>query len=123
MDRGGNQQDGGRDFRNRLALKEKVSYPANEGYQLSDFQRGRVNSNSNNGPENNEFSGLQILERKRMRGGPGNYEVMDTEGGLKVMSGSQQVRHNTEVVLSEIDCATSSNIESAKLAVQASRQP
>lgn len=58
-----------------------------------------------------------------MRGGPGIYETMDTEGGLGNTAGQGQVVPNSDIVLSEIDCSISPNTELAKLAVQASQQP
>lgn len=58
-----------------------------------------------------------------MRGGPNNYETMDTEGGLKkTIQNSEQV-HNPDAGLSGLDCSISSSSELAKLAEQSSHHP
>lgn len=60
---------------------------------------------------------------KRLRGGPHNYKVMDTTGGLGPATGDNTTVTHSEVSLSRLDCATSSNNEMVKLARQASHQP
>lgn len=49
---------------------------------IVDFQGLGANSKSLIGPAEDELIGLHIADRKRMRGGPYNYEVMDIGGGL-----------------------------------------
>lgn len=73
------------------------------------------------GLDNEETTGLQITERKRMRGSPGIYDIMDTSGGLVGASNSIGVHKDNDVVLSELDCTSSENSQLAKLALQASR--
>ncbi|WOG82416.1 hypothetical protein DCAR_0101580 [Daucus carota subsp. sativus] len=79
------------------------------------------NLNIEDGPDNDEMIGLQITERKRMRGGPDNYDIMDTPGGLAGASDSIAVNKNNDGVLSDLDYTSSNNFQLAKLAQQASR--
>lgn len=56
-----------------------------------------------NGPENEELDGLHILDRKRLRGGPDKYDVMDTPGGLANISSSGLNNTINYVILSATD--------------------
>lgn len=117
----GNQLVQERKSRTQLQITETESHPINEGNKLTLFKGGKANSNIDDGPEEDEFIGLELVERKRMRGGPTSYEIMDTEGGLRMEAGNKQNIVNPNIVLSEMDCSTSSPIELAKLALQASQ--
>lgn len=86
-------------------------------------QGGNVISYLHSGMEDEELIGLQLMERKRMRGGPDSYEVMDTAGGLKKDVQMTENKQITEVELSGSDCSTSPNILLAKLTRQASQKP
>ncbi|KAL1805925.1 hypothetical protein ACET3Z_028993 [Daucus carota] len=120
----GNQGRYDKDATNQVQYGSNGSYRVNEGGKDADLLGGKNNSNFNNGPEEEELIGLQVTERKRMRGDPDTYAIMDTEGGLAKESGGKGMENrNPDVVLSEIDCSTSSNSNLAKLARQASQQP
>lgn len=87
------------------------------------LQAGNANLNLIDGPEEGGLDGLQVTERKRLRGGPDNYEVMDTEGRLNYPTIQAHILLNTDAVLSGTECAISSTSEMTKLANQASQQP
>lgn len=78
--------------------------------------------NFNNGPVDDDLVGMDITDRRRMRGGPDNYEVKDTTGGLRAANLYEQLNNKSEVELLDIDCSTSSTNELDKLAVQATQQ-
>lgn len=42
---------------------------------------GDFNLNIEDGLDNDEMTGLLVTDRKRMRGGPDKYDMMDTPGG------------------------------------------
>lgn len=80
-------------------------------------------SNPHYGPDEDELNGIELVDRKRMRGGPDSYEVMDIAGGLNkgiIRSNNSGLKDD---VLSELDCPTSSYSVLAELAMQASQQP
>lgn len=119
----GNQQIQKKFPKHQVHCNGNGSIMNNDNNCLARFQGAKKISNLNYGPEKDELNGLQLIERKRMRGGPNSYEVMDVEGGLKAITGEEQTSRKTEVDLSAIDCSTSSNNELAKLAQQASQHP
>lgn len=101
-----------RAFVNQEDLNSKKSSISAVGGNISDFL---------NGPEEEEQHGLHVVERKRMRGGPGQFETMDTEGRLR--SGDVIMRTiNMEATLSGTDCVAFSKNDLATPAVQASQQ-
>lgn len=73
------------------------------------------------GSDEEELIELNLVDRKRMRGGPEGYEVMDTPGDLKIGDAKVTNNTNTEAVLSGVDCAASSLNVLATPAMQASR--
>ncbi|KAL1823984.1 hypothetical protein ACET3Z_010762 [Daucus carota] len=91
-----------------------------EGLNLE--MRGE-NLNFEDGLDNDEMTGLLITDRKRMRGGPDNYDTMDTLGDLGKITDSTLSIQQKDVGLSVTDCTTSNNSQLAKLAKQASRTP
>lgn len=112
------QKDGGRynmhesrDYTNQEVLKSRKAV----------LTGGGSNSKFLIGPEEEELSGLSVVERKRMRGGPGQYETMDTEGGLITGEIISMKEINKEATLSVKDCAASSKNELATPALQASQ--
>lgn len=117
----GNQLAKERKSRPQLEITENESYPLNTENNLTLSKGGKANSNLGDGPEEDELIGLELVERKRMRGGPTSYEHMDTEGGLRMEAGNKPNIVNPDIVLSEMDCATSSPTELARLALQASQ--
>lgn len=56
-----------------------------------------------------------------MRGGPGNYDTMDTPGGLGLVSDSTISNKTKDGGLSGLDCTSPNNSQLATLAKQASR--
>lgn len=78
-----------------------------------------ANPNLPNGPEEEELTGFQYVERKRLRGGPEAYDIVDTSDGLKTLS---NYKLQLEVSLSVKDCVTSPTTDMATLAKQASRK-
>ncbi|KAL1825757.1 hypothetical protein ACET3Z_012535 [Daucus carota] len=78
-------------------------------------------SNPVYGLDEEELIGLNLVERKRMRGGPEVYDIMDIAGGLKGGELSNTKDSKTEAALSGTDCATSSTNVLATLAMQASQ--
>lgn len=119
----GNKLIIGRDFRGQKQIHGAISFPINVEDKNADSKEGKDNSNFGDGPEEDELDGLQIMERKRMRGGPDCFEVMDTIGDFQHGPGNMRGNTSTGVVLSEMDCSTPSESELAKLALQASQQP
>lgn len=119
----GNSWDHGRISRQLISNEGKESYCLITEDNIQENSGGKVDLNFIDGPEGDELIGLQILERKRMRGGPTNYETMDTAGGLQVIAKNKNIVSNSGVVLSAMDCLTPSHSEMATLAVQASQKP
>lgn len=72
----------------------------------------KCNFKSLNGPIEDELTGLNLDERKRIRR-PGDNEFMEIEGGNGLSS--------TKIALSRSDCAASSPEILAKIAMQASQ--
>lgn len=66
-----------------------------------------MNSNALYGSEDEELNGLNIADRKRMRGGPGLYDIMDTDGCLKPMNKNFIKVSPIEDVFSNKDSASS----------------
>lgn len=98
-------------------LKDKV-------YQNANMVGSSILSTTVYGPDEEELNGLNIIERKLMRGDPRVYDIMDTTGGLtRLKAGDTGLVGNVqnEAALSEFDCATSSTSVLAKLAKQASQ--
>lgn len=120
-DRGGNQgiqksnsSYGMHGNRNLIQLKDKGPMTA----VTSDL----VNkSNHYIGPDEDELSGLNIVERKRPRGGLGSYDTMDTKGHLQRATKETSSGLITEATLSGRDCVVSSENVLATLALQASQ--
>lgn len=77
-----NQLSQGREIRHQLHGGTKESYLLNEDNRITNFKGGNDFSNKYVGPDEEELSGLHLVERKRLRGGPGIYEIMDTDGVL-----------------------------------------
>lgn len=98
------------------------SYPLKAANTVTNYQGGN-DSNFINGPDEEELIGLQLSERKRMRGGPNNFEIMDTAGGLTKDIMQEQITGTSGVDLSKMDCSSSSKLDLATLAMQASQQP
>lgn len=78
-------------------------------------------SNIESGPDGDELTGLLVADRKRMRGGPDNYDTMDTPGGLGPVSNPNVSNKTADGGLSGLDCTSSNNSQLATLAKQASR--
>lgn len=103
-------------------LRQEVQNQADNANPLNfvvqNGQAGRENSNLtiDNGPDNEEMDGLQISERKRLRGGPGNYDVMDTPGGLAKVADSELNNNSNDIVLSNQDYAMLNTSQLAQLA-------
>lgn len=99
--------------------KDKVVMQAGNSHQLLKLGANNevqdLNSNLNDGLEEDELSGLNIVDRKRLRGSPDTYEVMDTPGGLKGGIGHIGPNNQNGVALSNSDC-----VRLATLALQAS---
>lgn len=93
-----------------------IPYPFNVQTNSTIYQGGNGNSNFVIGSDKEELSGLQVTEKKRLRGGSNTYEVMDIEGGLKIIPRKEKVLQNTDGDLSELDCSSSSISELVKLA-------
>ncbi|KAL1812803.1 hypothetical protein ACET3Z_022868 [Daucus carota] len=110
----------GRDFRNQTKLNVTKSSPEIASNKNTSIKGGASISNFENGPEEDELIGLELIERKRLRG---PNEVMDTEGGLPTDLASRPKGCIPDVALSEMDCSTSSVTVLATLAQQASQQP
>lgn len=91
----GNQLIRGSLFRPKMQSVTTNLSPINVENISGALQKESADSNLDNGPEEDELDGLQITERKRMRGGPSTYEVMDTEGGLKLKAGVDDVSMET----------------------------
>lgn len=95
--------------------------PNNTGLIIIPNKELAESSNFISGPEEVEAIGLQLSERKRMRGGPDCYDIMDTEGGLKIGEKNAASELSLEAVLSNVDCAASPKTDLAMLAKQASQ--
>lgn len=93
----GIQHSQGIDYRHQLKFKGNESHPATLETKSIEFQGTQINSNFSNGPEEDELIGLQFVERKRMRRGPGNFEVMDTECGLMAANVNEKLIENSDV--------------------------
>ncbi|KAL1826634.1 hypothetical protein ACET3Z_005046 [Daucus carota] len=72
------------------------------------------------GPGEDELNGLTILERKRRRENSSSHGGFIQENSSHVKVYNNLELYNTEATLSEMDCAASSQTDSAKLAQQAS---
>lgn len=72
-----------------------------------------------NGPDENEQIGLDVVERKIMRGGPDSYDVMDMNGGLV----DNCIGVSQDATLSVKNFAASTTTGLAMLVRQASQQP
>lgn len=66
-------------------------------------------SNPVYGLEDEELVGLNLVDRKRMRGGTEAYDIMNTAGGFIAGDPNKTNKLQLEVTLSETDCVTSSN--------------
>ncbi|KAL8114670.1 hypothetical protein AgCh_021509 [Apium graveolens] len=97
------------------------AYPVISAVKQIEEIRENSNLSNDNGLEQEEMSRLQVSDRKRMRGGPKEYDTMDTPGGLVNVSTSGLIITQNDDGLSEMDCATLNNSQLAKLAQQASR--
>lgn len=125
--RGGSYDKDGKGFSqtSNQGDKDKVVMQAGNTHQLLKLGANNevqdLNSNLNDGLEEDELNGLNIVDRKRLRGSPDTYEVMDTPGGLKGGIGHIDPNNQNGVALSNSDCVTSQNNGLATLALQASR--
>lgn len=61
------------------------------------------NSNLVNGPKDDELIRLNLVEWKRMRGGPKPYDIMDSAGGLITDSNVHNKNVTMEAALSDRD--------------------
>lgn len=58
------------------------AHPLISAVKQIDGRRENSNLSNDNGLEQEEMSGLPVSDRKGMRGGPNDYDTMDTPGGL-----------------------------------------
>lgn len=119
----GNQMFQMSNFRKQLQLAGGGSHPVNSGVIFTSGLGVEGNSILQYGPSDEELDGIHVTERNRMRGGPGTYDIMDTEGGLKVSTENINPKQTMEVALSDTDYVTSSYTVLATLALQASHEP
>lgn len=120
----GNQLSTGGDNNTQVQIIREESFPLQMGdnttvFQGGNFQGGNKNTNFHFGPEENELDGLQLTERKRMRGGPDQFEVMDTEGGLRLLAGTNMTQEQpTNMEAQNEEVQVSKNEEMAGVALQ-----
>lgn len=84
----GNQLFPRSNFRQSEQSIRDVSLPANMGLQIAKLLGSDVNSNSADGPEEDELVGLNLVERKRMREVPEVYDIMEIAGGIQIGTGN-----------------------------------
>lgn len=117
----GSQLTQRRNLRAQLQISGCEIYPKIVENKLTSHKEDNVNLNYVNGPENDELIGLELADRKRMRGSPSMYEIMDTEGGFKAVIQKEKQTVQLDGELSKMDCSSSSKNELATLAQQASQ--
>lgn len=121
-DKGGNHLITRNEVQMSIQQPGIISHPTTMIIKTATNQELGANSNSGYGREDDELIGLHLTDRKRMRGGPESYEVMDTAGGLVTGPGNNKIVTNSDNTLSGTDCVLSFNNDLAKLATQASQQ-
>ena len=110
------------DITNPLLIAARNMEGRRENSNLEDTGGNGI-LNIEDGPDLDETTGLLFTDRKRLRGGPDKYDVMDIPGGLGNSSDSTFSNKPKDVGLSGMDCSTSNNSQLATLAQQASRTP
>lgn len=75
-------------------------------------------SNHVYGLHEKELDGLNLTFKKRMRGGPGVQEIMDTSDGLKIKEDITTKEMKLKAAIFGLDCATSSRNVVATLFLQ-----
>lgn len=101
-----------RDYRNNMHVGAKF-LGSNMLVENSKVEAANLKSNNSIGPSEDELIGLTVEEKKRKRNGPIQDVAMLTDGNI--------VSINPEVVLSNMDCSTSSSTLLAKSAQQTSQ--
>lgn len=85
------------DSRMQMQIKYTESNPLNEDNTLKSGPGGKEISKLNFGLEDEELIRLDLVDRKRARGGPTNYETMDTVGGLQPLVANN--KNTSDVVI------------------------